>query len=62
MPAERAEAIRLFVVTTYGATVKPGGVSVDGDSTAALPELTALAAEVAGGPPAAAPRRRMCDK
>jgi hypothetical protein len=49
LPAERSEVIRLFVVTTYGATVKPGGVSVDGDSTASLAELTALAAEVAAG-------------
>jgi hypothetical protein len=50
MPAERSEAIRIFVVTTYGATVKPGGVRVSGaDATAALPELTALAAEVAAG-------------
>ncbi len=49
LPAERSEVIRLFVVTTYGATVKPGGVSVDADSTASLAELTALAAEVAAG-------------
>jgi hypothetical protein len=47
LPAERSEVIRLFVATTYGATVKPGGVSLDGDSTAALAELTALSAEVA---------------
>ena len=50
MPDERAEALRLFVVTTYGATVKPGGVRVSGkDAAAALPELTALAAQVAAG-------------
>jgi hypothetical protein len=49
LPAERSEVIRLFVATTYGATVKPGGVGVDGDSTASLGELTALAAEVAAG-------------
>ncbi len=50
MPGERAEAYRIFVVTTYGATVKPGGVRASGaDGTAALPELTALAAEVAAG-------------
>jgi hypothetical protein len=49
LPAERGEVIRLFVVTTYGATVKPGGVSVGGDSTASLAELTALAAEVTAG-------------
>ncbi len=49
VPAERAEVVRLFVVTTYGATVKPGGVSGGADSTASLAELTALAAEVAAG-------------
>jgi hypothetical protein len=50
MPDERAEAFRIFVVTTYGATVKPGGVRATGASAgAALPELTALAAEVAAG-------------
>ncbi len=49
LPAERSEVIRLFVVTTYGATVKRGGVSVDADSTASLAELTALAAEVTAG-------------
>jgi hypothetical protein len=50
LPAERAEVIRLFVVTTLGATIKPGGVTVKGgDATAALPELTALAAEVTAG-------------
>jgi hypothetical protein len=50
LPAERAEVIRLFVVTTLGATVKPGGVVVkNGDAGAALPELTALAAEVTAG-------------
>ena len=26
LPAERADVIRIFVITTYGATVKPGGV------------------------------------
>jgi hypothetical protein len=50
MPAERAEAYRILVVTTYGATVKPGGVNASGvHAAAALPELTALAAEVAAG-------------
>ncbi|HEX4404381.1 MAG TPA: hypothetical protein VH560_06110 [Polyangia bacterium] len=50
MPAERAEALRIFVVTTYGATVKSGGVKATAASAeAALPELTALAAEVASG-------------
>ncbi|HVR63344.1 MAG TPA: hypothetical protein VMU50_15695 [Polyangia bacterium] len=50
LPAERSEAIRLFVITTFGATVKEGGVTTGlhggGD---VLPELTALAAEVAAG-------------
>jgi hypothetical protein len=50
MPDERVEALRIFVVTTYGATVKPGGVRATGPNAAvALPELTALAAEVAAG-------------
>jgi hypothetical protein len=50
MPQERGEAVRIFVVTTYGATVKPGGVDATGPrAAAALPELTALAAEVAAG-------------
>jgi hypothetical protein len=48
MPDERAEAFRVLVVTTYGATVKAGGVRAS-DPAAALPELTALAAEVAAG-------------
>jgi hypothetical protein len=50
LPAERSEIVRIFVVTTFGTTVKPGGVrpptANPGD---ALPELTALAAEVAAG-------------
>src|SRR5262249_44394982 len=51
MPGERGEATRIFVVTPYGATVKPGGVRAPtgADAGAALPELTALAAEVAAG-------------
>jgi len=50
LPAERAEATRLFVVTTYGATVKAGGVSAaPADAAKSLAELTALAAEVAAG-------------
>jgi len=41
---------RIFVITTYGATVKPGGVRPPAaDPGSALPELTALAAEVAAG-------------
>jgi len=54
LPAERSEAIRLFIVTTFGATVKVGGVvaglSANGKPSGdVLPELTALAAEVAAG-------------
>ncbi|HEY2903419.1 MAG TPA: hypothetical protein VGL59_22735 [Polyangia bacterium] len=54
LPAERSEAIRLFIVTTFGATVKEGGVvaglAVHGKaSDDVLPELTALAAEVTAG-------------
>jgi hypothetical protein len=50
LPTERSEVIRIFVMTTYGATVKPGGVKLPaGDAGAALPELTALAAQVAAG-------------
>lgn len=50
LPAERAEVYRIFVVTTYGATVKPGGVSPSpAHATAALAELTALSAELAAG-------------
>jgi len=46
-PAERAEAVRIFVVTTFGATAKTGGVSTKPqDATRALAELTALTAEV----------------
>jgi len=50
LPAERSEVVRIFVVTTYGATVKVGGVHPpDRDPGTALPELTALAAQVAAG-------------
>jgi hypothetical protein len=51
LPAERSEVLRLFVVTTYGTTVKPGGVSprAPDEAMASLAELTALAAEVNAG-------------
>jgi hypothetical protein len=50
LPAERAELLRIFVVTTYGATVKPGGVSPrSADADNAIAELTLLAAEVTAG-------------
>ncbi len=49
-PAERSEVIRVFVVTTFGATVMPGGSSMDPkDSQRTLAELTALTAQVAAG-------------
>ena len=50
LPAERGDVIRIFVITTYGATVKPGGVPPPTtDPGTALPELTTLAAQVAAG-------------
>jgi hypothetical protein len=50
LPAERGDVTRIFVITTYGATVKPGGVRAPAaEPGSALPELTALAAEVAAG-------------
>jgi hypothetical protein len=50
LPAERADVTRIFVITTYGATVKSGGVRPPAaDPGSALPELTALAAQVAAG-------------
>jgi hypothetical protein len=49
-PAERAEVIRIFVVTTFGATVKAGGVSTNPkDEPRALAELTALTAAAVAG-------------
>jgi hypothetical protein len=49
-PAERAEVIRVFVVTTFGGTVKAGGSSMaPEDAQHTLAELTALAAEVTLG-------------
>ena len=49
-PEERAEVIRIFVVTTFGGTVKPGGCSMDPkDARQTLAELTVLSAEVAAG-------------
>ena len=50
LPAEKLEAARVFVMTTYGATVKTGGVPAAAEKPGqALAELTALAAEVAAG-------------
>lgn len=49
-PAEKSDVIRLFVVTTYGATMRPEGVSIDPrDADRSAAELTALAAEAAAG-------------
>ncbi len=49
-PTEKAEVIRVFVVTTFGATVKPGGVSARAeDAKAALADLTALVADLVAG-------------
>jgi hypothetical protein len=49
-PAERQEAVRIAVVTTFGATAKVGGVSTKPqDSTRSLAELTALTAEIVAG-------------
>jgi hypothetical protein len=50
LPAERLEVVRVFVITTYGATVKAGGVRPAAEKPGeALAQLTALAAEVAAG-------------
>src|SRR6185503_8115823 len=50
LPAEKLEAVRVFVITTYGATVRVGGVPPAPDKSGqALAVLTALAAEVAAG-------------
>jgi hypothetical protein len=49
-PAERSEVIRIFVVTTFGGTIKLGGSSLKPqDARQTLAELTALAAEAAAG-------------
>jgi hypothetical protein len=49
-PNERAEVIRIFVVTTFGGTIKPGGCSMQPqDARQTMAELTTLAAEVGAG-------------
>jgi hypothetical protein len=49
-PTERAEVIRIFVVTTFGGTIKPGGCSMQPqDARQTMAELTTLAAEVGAG-------------
>ncbi len=49
-PAERAEVVRIFVVTTYGATVQMGGAStLPKDASRTLAELTTISAQVVAG-------------
>jgi hypothetical protein len=49
-PDERPELLRIFLVTTFGATVLAGGVSPKPeDATATLARLTTLTDEVVGG-------------
>ena len=49
-PDERQDVLRIFLVTTFGATVLPEGVSPKPeDATRSLAELTALLSEVVSG-------------
>jgi len=49
-PEEKAEALRIFVVTTFAATVEPGGVSTrPSDASKALAAIDAAVTEVAAG-------------
>ncbi len=49
-PAEKPEVLRIFLVTTFGGTVNPGGVSRrPEDAKATIAELGALALEVVAG-------------
>jgi hypothetical protein len=49
-PDEKTEALRIFVVTTFAATVEPGGVSTrPQDASKALAAIDAAVAEVAAG-------------
>jgi hypothetical protein len=48
LPAEAAEATRLFLVTTFGATVVAGGVDLDGEDDPG-PRLASLTADVLFG-------------
>ncbi|MBN2574948.1 MAG: hypothetical protein JXP73_10335 [Deltaproteobacteria bacterium] len=49
-PTEKTEVLRIFVVTTFGGTVEPGGFAMDPkDPQRTLTELTALALEVGQG-------------
>jgi hypothetical protein len=50
LPEERADAVRGFVLATFGGTVKVQGVSRrPQDATAALAELNALTADIVAG-------------
>jgi hypothetical protein len=50
LPDEKNEVYRIFVATTYAATVKAGGVSARAeDNVRSIAELAALGAEVAAG-------------
>ena len=48
-PAERAEATRIFLVTTYGATALPSGVQADATPKRVESELAMLTADVLFG-------------
>jgi len=49
-PDEKTEALRIFVVTTFAATVEPGGVSTrPEDATRALAAIDAVVTDVAAG-------------
>jgi hypothetical protein len=49
-PEEKTEALRIFVVTTFAATVEPGGVSTrPSDASKALAAIDAAVSEVAAG-------------
>lgn len=49
-PDERREVLRIYLVTTFAATVKPGGISRrPEESTAAVAEVTALTEDIVAG-------------
>jgi hypothetical protein len=49
-PAEKTDVLRIFVVTTFGGTVQPGGVSTRAEDAAkALAAIDALVADVSTG-------------
>jgi hypothetical protein len=49
-PEERREVLRIFLVTTFAATVKPGGISRrPEEATAAVAEVSALTEEILAG-------------